>query len=118
MKLPDLALFENFATVGPTGEQPANINGKAVSIECFLDVEWEADRPARVRRTSRHQGSGQYQGALEDKKMYCSRFLDLRPSELGDYDTTNLDVLLDNILAVCTAIATARRKEDWLGSLR
>lgn len=36
--LPYYREFELFKTVGPLGEQINNINGKAVSIECFLDL--------------------------------------------------------------------------------
>jgi hypothetical protein len=116
MKLPDMASFENFSTVGPTGEQPANINGKAVSIECFLDLQWRTDRPSRVRWTGYHTGSGHYQGELEDKQAHVRRFLALSPAEPTTYDTTKLNVLLDTILATCSGIAAARLNEDWLTS--
>ena len=36
--LPELDELANFKTVGPSGESTEDINGKAVSIELFLDL--------------------------------------------------------------------------------
>ena len=36
MHLPNISLAENYPTIGPTKDEPLNINGKACSIELFL----------------------------------------------------------------------------------
>jgi hypothetical protein len=104
MKLPELVEFGAFVTTGPTGEQVASINGKAVSIECFLDLLWEASALPRVRWTGYHHRTGQYQGELESKELYVRRFLalkELRP----DYDYSKLRILIEHILEQCVVIA-------------
>jgi len=114
MKLPNLQAFEHFATIGPTGEQPVDINGKAVSIECFLDFHWREQRPPRVRWTGYHRGSDQYQGELEGKQEYLREFLALDAAHMDAYDTSKLEVLLDNITIECARIGEARVNEEWL----
>jgi hypothetical protein len=113
MRLPDLPAFERFATIGPTGEQQVNINGKAVSIECFLDFQWQRQEPPRVRWTVYHRGIGQYQGELEGKQEYLREFLALDAASVEAYDTSKLEVLLDNITIECARIGEARVNEDW-----
>jgi hypothetical protein len=112
MKLPNLPVFEQFATIGPTGKQPADINGKAVSIECFLDFHWREQRPPRVRWTGYHRGSDQYQGELEGKQEYLREFLALDAANVDIYDTSKLEVLLDNITIECARIGDARVNEE------
>ena len=66
--------FKAFLTVGPTGEVYENINGKAVSIECFLDLSFGFDRAPKVRWTVYNEKSDQYQGALIGKDDYTRVF--------------------------------------------
>lgn len=68
--LPDMDEFKSFLTVGPTGDVYENINGKAVSIECFLDLSYGVDRVPKVRWTVFNEKSGLYQGALIGKDDY------------------------------------------------
>ena len=72
--LPDMDEFNEFLTVGPTGDVYENINGKAVSIECFLDLSFDTDRIPKVRWTAYNEKSGQYQGALIGKDDYTRVF--------------------------------------------
>lgn len=104
MKLPDLEEFEKFITIGPTGEQCANINGKAAAIECFLDLNWGADVSPRVGWTGYHRRGAHYQGELEGKEPYFRRFLELT-SKQETYDYSKIEILVDRILEQCTAIA-------------
>jgi hypothetical protein len=113
MKLPSLPVFDHFATVGPTGEQPVNINGKAVAIECFLDFQWQRQEPPRVRWTVYHRGIDQYQGELEGKQDYLREFLALDAANVEAYDTSKIEVLLDNITIECTRIGEARVNQEW-----
>jgi hypothetical protein len=60
LKLPDLPAFEQFNTIGPYGKQPADVNGRAAAIECYLHL----DDAAAVRWTSFNKGLGIYHGEL------------------------------------------------------
>jgi hypothetical protein len=52
-----------------------------------------------------HDGSGQYQGALEGKDRYIRTLK--RVHQVGDgYDFTKLELLLEHIVAECVALAT------------
>lgn len=72
--LPDLAEFKNFLTIGPTGDAYQDINGKAVSIECFLDLSFGTDIIPKVRWTIYNEKSDKYQGALISKDEYTRIF--------------------------------------------
>ncbi|MBQ6043527.1 MAG: hypothetical protein IJL41_05235 [Clostridia bacterium] len=41
--LPIMPDFNHFSTIGPSGESIQDINGKAVSIECFLDLSYRKE---------------------------------------------------------------------------
>lgn len=100
MKLPDESDFVRFRTVGPEGEAASDINGRAASIECFLDHSWETDRPARVRWAAYIPAVSRWQGALEDKKAYTRAFLSLR-SHTTDYNFTRLGHVVGAVLGEC-----------------
>ena len=72
--LPDMDEFKNFLTVGPTGDSYQDINGKAVSIECFLDLDFNSSKAPRVRWTIYNEKSNKYQGALISKDEYTRTF--------------------------------------------
>lgn len=96
VKLPDSAEFENIETVGPQGISHEDINGRAVSIECFLDFA-SVDFSPVIRWTSYLEKLKRYQGVLQRKDDYTRAFLkaDL---ESGDYDTTKIKVLINYII--------------------
>jgi hypothetical protein len=98
LKLPDLPAFEQFAAIGPHGKHPADINGKAAAIECYLHL----DDAASVRWTSFNKGLGIYHGELIDKARYAGEFYKLSGSEA--YDFTKIDVVLDMIIETCTTM--------------
>lgn len=97
MKLPELEEFNNFLTVGPTGETTENINGKAVAIECFLDLS--KSKP-KIRWTNYNKDFDDYQGSLENKDNYVREFKSIK-SVNDDYDFTKLTKLLDEIYKNC-----------------
>lgn len=97
MKLPELEEFNNFLTVGPTGETDENINGKAVAIECFLDL---TKSNPKIRWTSYSKDFNAYQGSLENKDEYVRNFKGVKSAN-DNYDFTKLSRLLDEIYKNC-----------------
>jgi hypothetical protein len=106
MRLPDLPDLCAVAGLGTSGESIDDINGKAASIEAYLDFKWNATRPAIVRWTNFVESQNTYQGALESKSFYVRQFLDLRGSADG-YDTSKLEAVVQSILRVSELIAKA-----------
>ncbi|MGV6946699.1 HEPN/Toprim-associated domain-containing protein [Sphingobacterium kyonggiense] len=97
MKLPELEEFTNFLTIGPTGETSENINGKAVAIECFLDLS--KSKP-KIRWTNYSKEFDAYQGSLENKDDYVREFKSVKNAN-DNYDFTKLTKLLDEIYKNC-----------------
>lgn len=106
MRLPDHPDLRAFRALGTSGESIDDINGKAASIEAYLDFTWNTTRPATVRWTNYVEPLNAYQGALESKNFYAREFLSLRGLPDG-YDTTKLDAVLEAILRVSESIAEA-----------
>jgi len=102
--LPSLASFDAFPTVGPSGSGIEPVNGKAVSVEMFLDLSYQADDPAMVRWTSLDGSSGTYQGELIDKERYSNLFLNKGWRDRR-YDKSKLEVLLSHIVTVACSLA-------------
>src|SRR5208283_2382050 len=100
VRLPDLPACRQFPTTGPDGKSEQDINGRAVSIELFLDLRGE--NPPCVRWTSYNSSIGSYQGELIRKEYYAKRFLEARTLE-ADYDISKLEMLLNHIYEVLTA---------------
>ena len=97
VRLPDLPECRLFRTTGPNGSCQENINGRAVSIELFLDLR-KGPQPC-VRWTSYISSINTYQGELINKKRYTKQFLKshrLQP----DYDTSKLELLLDHLTRI------------------
>ena len=107
LKLPDLPAFEQFNTIGPYGKQPADVNGRAAAIECYLHL----DDAAAVRWTSFNKGLGIYHGELMEKARYAGEFYRLSGSEA--YNFTKIDVVLDVIIEACIAM----KEEAAFGNL-
>jgi len=104
MRLPDHPDLRAFRALGTSGESVDDINGKAASIEAYLDFTWNTTRPARVRWTNYVEQMNVYQGALESKDFYVREFLRLRGLAAG-YDTSKLGVVLEAILQISESIA-------------
>ena len=104
MQLPPMDCFEAFLTEGPTGTVVSDINGKAASIECYLDLSDKNLPAAVVRWSSFSKEADAWQGALMHKTQYMKRFLSMK--ELEDrYDTRKIESVLDSLIAECVAIA-------------
>jgi hypothetical protein len=104
MKLPDHVSFDQFNTEGPNGNGVDNINGRAASIECYLDLNWKNSDDPRVQWTSYNRALAAYHGELINKEGYARRFLGLRRRE-ENYDYSKLLVVLDAIARECSGIA-------------
>lgn len=96
--LPNYKDFDNFKCKGPQGDSLENINGKAVSIECFLDHS-SIDDEIYVRWTNFNDKLIQYQGNIEPKNLLIKSFHQYYKK---DYDFTKLKYLVDYILESCT----------------
>lgn len=92
--LPKYKDFDNFKCKGPQGNSIENINGKAVSIECFLDHS-SIDDEIYVRLTGFNDKLMQYQGNIEPKNLLIKSFHQYYKQ---DYDFTKLKYLIDYIL--------------------
>jgi len=106
IRLPDLPELRAVAALGTSGESIDDINGRAASIEAYLDFTWNATRPAVVRWTNFVQSQNAYQGALESKSFYVREFLELRGTPDG-YDTSKLEAVVQTILRASESIASA-----------
>lgn len=89
-------------TVGPSGSRVEDVNGKAVAIECFLDIAESGGPEPTVRWTSYNAALDAYHGELLRKDEYTRRFLEVVTRRLS-YDYSKLAVLWQHLLASCTA---------------
>lgn len=103
MKLPCLSDFRKFHSRGPTGEKILDINGKAVSIEHFLDLTFKNEDVPFIRWTNYDKKSKTYQGSLENKEKYIKLFKSVKSKEV--YDFKKLDFLLNVIFDECFNIS-------------
>lgn len=94
IKLPNHVDFDNFKCKGPQGDSLENINGKAVSIECFLDHNL-IDEDIYVRWTGFNDKLIQYQGNIEPKNLLLRSFHQHCNQK---YDFTKMKYLIDYIL--------------------
>ena len=94
--LPDMDEFKNFLTVGPTGDSYQDINGKAVSIECFLDLDFNSPKAPKIRWTIYNEKSNKYQGALISKDEYTRTFK--KHLEDEKYKTAKLRFLINDLI--------------------
>lgn len=99
-KLPDLEEFSNFLTVGPNGKQRANTNGKAVAIECFLDLSFKTKNEPIIRWSSYKSSLDTYQGALEEKEFYTKQFKKVDSVD-KEYNFEKLKTLVEHIVESC-----------------
>jgi hypothetical protein len=100
--LPDLENMRHCATLGPSGQAVEDVNGRAVSIECFLDLKYESNAPPVVRWTSFNPTLCHYQGELVRKDEYARRFFDNAGKD-ARYDLRNLTALWQDLCRACVA---------------
>lgn len=102
-KLPDLKHFNKFKTIGPFGSKLQNINGKAVSIECFLDLTYKNEKDIITRWKNYNEKLNTYQGALQDKEKYTSLFLKIKSPKVN-YNFEKLKLLNQFIIRECVKL--------------
>lgn len=95
-KLPNYEEFCNFITLGPHGESIEDINGKAVAIECFLDLESIKNKPY-IRWTTYNKNEKQYQGELINKDEYVREYKQCNLVD-GSYNTNKLNYLVEYLI--------------------
>jgi hypothetical protein len=110
IKVPDLEDFKDFETIGPSGQARDDINGRAVAIECFLDLNFSHKENPRVRWTTFNNRNQQYQGELENKVKYFKEFM--RIEEVGSYNIDKLQKLLDEITKTAVDIADHEAEKE------
>lgn len=98
--LPKLKEANRMATIGPGGKRVQDINGKAVSIECFLDLKYGIDFLPAVRWTNYKDEVSCYQGSLIKKDHYSKVFHSIKQNNT-DYNFMKIDLLIDKILSTC-----------------
>ena len=98
--LPDLEECRRVKTLGPTGEHYENINGRALSIEWFLNTSIDDHPEPTVRWTSYSERQGAYQGELVNKTAYTRNFF-ATAHNTERYDWSKLKLLWDHLIGAC-----------------
>lgn len=96
MTLPHNKDFEKFKCIGPHGISYEDINGRAVSIECFLDHSFSR-QDVYVRWTSYDKNMNEYQGNIEPKNRLIKSF---HQNYNKNYDFSKIKYLIDYMLDV------------------
>ena len=105
IRLPDLEAFRDFPTLGPSGRSREDVNGRAVAIESFLDLDYGPTEEMAVRWTGFDHEVGEYQGELVKKEIYARRFHEHFRDD--GYELSKLHFLWSHILQACSAEAVA-----------
>jgi HEPN/Toprim N-terminal domain 1 len=98
--LPDLEECRTVKTLGPTGEHSENINGRALSIEWFLNTSIDGHPEPTVRWTSYSERQRAYQGELVNKAAYTRNFFETANNP-ERCDWSKLRLLWDHLIAAC-----------------
>ncbi len=108
--LPEIEMFRAFLAQDPEGLRNADINRRAAAIECYLDLNVGDHAEAKILWTNYKKELEVYQGALEYKEFYAKEFLKQTTETIanGSYDSSRMKIVLDLIIAECTAIAVDR----------
>lgn len=101
MVLPDIEELRSFPAVGPEGVSNSDINGRAASIECYLDLGLPGLPSAQVTWSNYRKEMALWHGALDHKDSYTDYFLkqDAGTFEAGNYDATKLIKVLDALIS-------------------
>lgn len=107
MLLPPHESFQAFPARGPMGVSTADINRRAASIECYLDLELPGLPHAEVIWTNYRKDLDAYQGVLERKGAYTKAFLRQKRESIGEekYKFTKIELVLDALLQECSEMA-------------
>ena len=103
ISLPYLDAFSRFPTLGPSGEALEDVNGRAVAIECFLDLAFGSREPCAIRWTGFNSRRQAYQGELVAKERYAAAFF--ANVTTANYDLSKLRLLWEHILQACAVEA-------------
>jgi len=106
--LPDLEECRRVKTLGPSGAQYEDVNGRALSIEWFLDTSIPGTPEPTVRWTAYNAQLDAYQGELVDKEAYTRHFF-ATVKRCAVHDWPKLARLWDQLLASCTTSIADRR---------
>jgi hypothetical protein len=107
-KLPDIPALRKMNTVGPNGESREDINGRAASIECYLDLNFKRTQSKpRIRWSSYIDTVDRYQGALENKTSYMKSFLNLKRKD-PIYDYSKIEAVLNHLYNICIEMTAAQ----------
>ncbi|MDZ7794930.1 MAG: hypothetical protein U5P10_14930 [Spirochaetia bacterium] len=98
IKLPVMEEFNQIQCEGPYGIISDNINGKAVSIELFLDLEFRKKEKPMVLWLSFNKRSKKYQGELIKKESYIKFFKTAIRNNDKNYNYKKLRELLEYII--------------------
>ncbi|MEZ8444940.1 HEPN/Toprim-associated domain-containing protein [Vibrio splendidus] len=100
MLLPDLVEFKAFSTLGPEGVNISDINGRAVAIECYLDLQLKQYPPAQVTWSNFKKDINAWHGVLDFKESYSKHFYEQSDEQLlnGSYNIHKLLKLLDSLI--------------------
>ena len=101
MLLPKLEKCRQIRTLGPSGESFEDVNGRATSIEAFLDFNYGGLPLPTVRWTSYDKEQDAYQGELIAKEDYVRAFF--AGAGKSGYDMSLLEHVWRNILSQCSA---------------
>ena len=117
--LPELDDMNDIKTVGTSGEERQNVNRKACSIECFLDLNYKTKNEPVIRWTNYNEALKQYQGSLIGKESYVKKFIKGHRNNFSDkdeekYNTKKIEYLLDYIIQECSILAS--KNENYLES--
>lgn len=112
--LPDLPDFNEFPAIGPHGITKENINGRAVAIECYLDLTYSNYDEAKIRWSNYKKESDAYQGALENKDYYTKRFMKLNKGSKAyeSYDFSKISIVLNELIKACSKISSDIRSKQ------
>lgn len=109
MHLPNLDFCNCYPTIGPTDNEPANINGRACSIELFLgkDVLQENNQFTPIMWTGYNTKINAYQGEILHKgdiqKKFDDKLKEAKSCGVSDMNNwSELDLLLNTLFNAFT----------------
>ena len=101
--LPSMDYLRRFRTLGPGGPVYEDVNGRAASIELYLDLRYGGPKKPAVRWTSYNDRLGTYRGELIKKEQYVRAFL--KGVSNNEYSCTRLRAVWSALLARCAGEA-------------
>lgn len=105
MHLPDLDFCKEYPTIGPSGENRENINGRACSIEMYLgkDILCESGKFIPIRWKSYVDKVGDYQGEIVSKtdvlRAFESKIKRFENDGVKSDELSDLDGLINQLFA-------------------